>query len=445
MASDDIRVALRDGGMSAFQVVAVLICMMINMLDGFDVLAIAFAAPQVAREWMLKPTDLGLLFSAGLAGMMVGSLLLSPLADAFGRRVLVLLGLLVISVGMVASAFAGGLEELVLLRALTGLGIGALLSSINTIVIEYSSVKRKDFAVAFMAVGYPIGATIGGAISVYLIASFGWRAVFVFGGILSAILIPIAFSRLPESLDYLLAKRPKNALTRLNALLRKMGRAELDTIPERRNSLEDQQVSVFAIFDRQFFARTALIVCAYFLTMIPFYFMLSWTPKVLVDQGLSLAMGISGAVIMNGCGVVGGLLLGLSTNRAGLRQTTSWFMVFFFAAIVGFGLAGENLKLLLLLAGAVGFFMIGVISGLYAIVGAMYPIRVRNTGTGLALGIGRLGAVVGPYLAGVLIGAGWTRPEYCFALALPLLPAAYLVRRVPLLFGPGRKPAAGGT
>jgi MFS family permease len=319
------------------------------------------------------------------------------------------------------------------LRVFTGLGIGSLLSSINTIVMEYSSYRRKDLAVAWMSVGYPIGATIGGTVAVFLIRAYGWPAVFFFGASLSALLIPLVLLFLPESLDFLIAKRPHNALARMNALLRRMGRSEIAALPE--SAAKDEPQSVFAIFDRAFFTRTLLIVSAYFLAMLPFYFMLNWTPKVLVDQGLSLGTGISGAVIMNGAGVVGGLLMGSLTNRFGLRRLTSLSMVLFFAAIVGFGFAGGNLALLLVLAGVVGFFLIAMICGLYAIIGAMYPVRVRNTGTGLALGIGRFGAVVGPFVGGVLIGDGWSRPAYCFALALPLLLAAILIRRVPLLFG----------
>jgi benzoate transport len=397
------------------------------------VLSIAFTGPQIAKEWMLPPTQLGALFSAGLLGMMAGSLLLSPLADVFGRRILVLMGLCVITLGMALSGFAHGLPQLAALRVFTGLGIGSLLSSINTIVMEYSSYRRKDFAVAWMSVGYPIGATIGGTIAVFLIRAYGWHAVFFFGASLSALLIPLVLVFLPESLDFLIAKRPPNALGRLNALLRKMRRPEIASLPPR--AVADEPESVLAVFDRAFFARTLLIVSAYFLAMIPFYFMLNWTPKVLVDQRLSLGTGISGAVIMNGAGVVGGLLMGSLTNRFGLRRLTSISMVLFFVAIVGFGLAGSNLPLLLLLAGVVGFFLIAMICGLYAIIGAMYPVRVRNTGTGLAIGIGRFGAVVGPFIGGVLIGAGWTRPAYCLALALPLLIAAILIRRVPLLFG----------
>jgi benzoate transport len=427
----DVRALVRDGAMSRFQIVAVVVCMGINALDGFDVLSIAFTGPKIAKEWSLPPIELGLLFSAGLAGMMIGALLLSPLADWIGRRFLVLLGLLVITVGMALSGFARGLEELAILRLFTGLGIGSLLSSINTIVMEYASAKRKDFAIAAMSVGYPIGATIGGTIAVFLIASYGWRAVFFFGASLSAVLIPIVMMNLPESLEFLLAKRRPNALERVNALLARMGSPALGALPPPVVHSDGEHLG--ALLDREFFGRTFRICSAYFLAMLPFYFMLNWTPKVLVDQGLSISTGISGAVVMNGAGVIGGLLFGAIASRIGLKTLTSISMVLFFAAIAGFGAVGTSLPPLLALAAAVGFFMIAMISGLYAVIGAMYPVRVRNTGTGLALGIGRLGAVAGPYLGGVFIAAGWSRPVYCAALAAPLLIAAVLIRRVPLL------------
>jgi benzoate transport len=430
---EDPRLLLRRGPMSGFQIAAVTICMIVNMLDGFDVLAIAFTGPAIAHDWALRPTELGLLFSAGLVGMTVGSLLISPLADAIGRRWLTLIGLAIITAGMLGSSFAHGLKELALLRVFTGLGIGSLLSSINTIVVEFSSTERKAFAVSFMSVGYPIGGTIGGTIAVFLIHAFGWRSVFVFGGLCSAALLPAAFAYLPESLDFLLLKRPRNALSRVNALLARMGRPAIDELPVLQDPAENTAKSVFSIFDRDFASRTLLICSAYFLTMIPFYFVLNWTPKVLVDEGLSITTGISGSILMNASGVVGGLLFGLLGRRLGLQRLGAVYMLMLLASVVAFGFAGSDLPLLMGFAMAIGFSMIGTICALYAIIGAMYPVRVRNTGTGLAIGIGRLGAIAGPYLGGVLIAAHWTRPLYCAVLALPLLASALLVRRVPLL------------
>ncbi len=167
--------------------------------------------------------------------------------------------------------------------------------------------------------------------------------------------------------------------------------------------------------------------------MLPFYFMLSWTPKVLVDEGLSLGSGISGSVVLNAAGIVGGLLLGLGARIFGLKRITSACMVLFALAVMAFGAYSVDLVSTLILAMVVGFFMIGVIVGLYAVIAAMYPVRVRNTGTGLALGIGRIGGILGPILGGVLIQAGWSRPAYCFALAAPTLIAAALILWVPLL------------
>jgi benzoate transport len=415
--------------MSAFQIGAVAICMLINMLDGFDVLAIAFAGPPIAHAWALKPEALGLLFSASPIGMMLGSVFVSPVGDWLGRRALVLIGLVIITAGMLLSAAASGYDELLALRVVTGVGIGGLLSSINTVVAEYSPLHRKDLSVAVMSVGYPIGGTLGGALSVYLIHRYGWPSVFVLGGVLSAILIPVVWVRLPESLDFLVSKRPANALARANELLNRMKKPPLAALPEIHTA---QDESLFALFDGAFVWRTLLICSAYFLAMLPLYFMLQWTPKVLVDAGLSLNSGISGAVLMNAGGVAGGLLFGLTTRRAGLRHAASIAMVLFFAAIVAFGFAGVNLTALLLLAVAVGFFMIATVVGLYAVIAAMYPVRIRTTGSGLAIGIGRIGAIAGPFIGGVLIQHGWSRPACCFALAAPALIAALIIRRVPL-------------
>jgi len=427
----DARAALKEAPMTAFQIGAVAICMAINMLDGFDVLVIGFAGPPVAHDWSLMPRELGLLFSASPIGMMLGSIFVSPIGDIFGRRTLVMLGLLVISAGMLFSAAATNYDQLLMLRVATGVGIGSLLSSINTMVAEYASSRRRDFAVGVMAVGYPIGGTLGGMASVYLIHSFGWHSVFVFGGVLSALLIPVVWVQLPESLDFLLQKRPRRALERANALLARLQQPALTALPAIRETNEAK--GVLAVFDRSFFTRTLIVCAAYFLSMMPLYFMLQWTPKVLVDSGLSLTSGISGAVLMNAGGVVGGLLLGLAARPFGLKQATSVCMVLFFAAITAFGFAGANLGALLILAVAVGFFMIACVVGLYAVIAAMYPVRIRNTGSGIAIGFGRIGAIAGPYLAGVFIQAGWSRPMYCFALAAPCLIAAFMIRRVPLL------------
>ena len=158
MISDQLRV----NEMTPFQITAVVICIIINFLDGFDVIAISFAAPEIARDWSLDPAALGVVFSSGLVGMVVGALFLSPLADRFGRRFLILICLAVISVGMLASALADNLNYLVAMRLLTGLGVGGMLSSLTTMVAEYSSDRRRKLAISVLQSGYPVGGIIAG-------------------------------------------------------------------------------------------------------------------------------------------------------------------------------------------------------------------------------------------------------------------------------------------
>ncbi|MGI9344104.1 MAG: MFS transporter [Gammaproteobacteria bacterium] len=424
----DISRTIREGDMTPFQMMAVAICLTINMVDGFDVLAISFAAPEIAREWALPPTELGVLFSAGLAGMVLGALIIGPLADRFGRRNLILICLFVISIGMLSSALAQNLAQLVPLRVLTGLGVGGMLASLNTIVAEYSSDRRRQLAISFLQSGYPVGGIIAGVASVYLIGNFGWRAVFVFGGTLSAAMIPLVLIGLPESLDYLLHRRGPGALEQVNKLLARLGHPALERLPDPEEA--PAKSAVRQLFSAELRGRTFSMWISFLAVMCGWYFVINWTPKILVDAGLSLDGGISGGLLLSLGGVVGGLSLGFLAGIFRVNRLVALFMFMSVAAMATFGVLATDLPLMLTVAFLIGFFLAGSMIGLYAIIPDVYPTRVRSTGTGWAIGIGRLGAVLGPYLAGVLIAAGWERPLYYLALSLPLVLAMVIVLRL---------------
>ena len=195
---ENVVESIKADDMRPVQIIAVAMCVVINMLDGFDVLVMAFTAPEIAREWQLEPQSLGILFSSGLLGMALGSLFIAPLADRVGRRRIILLCLLTISLGMAASAFMNSVASLVSTRIVTGLGIGGMLASITTITAEYSSDARRGFSISLVQSGYPIGATIGGSIAAVLIVQYGWREVFMFGALCSALMIPLVYLLLPE-------------------------------------------------------------------------------------------------------------------------------------------------------------------------------------------------------------------------------------------------------
>jgi benzoate transport len=428
--SSELRESIGRGPMSGFQVSAIAICVGLTMLDGFDVLVVAFTAASISAEWSLSGKQMGLLLSSGLLGMSVGSLFLAPWGDRFGRRALILLCLSLMTAGMLLSAAARDIHELAVLRVLTGIGIGGLLAASNVITAEYSSDRWRSTAISAQATGYPIGATIGGLIAAALIGEFGWRSVFLFGALVSSAMIPVVLRGLPESLDFLIAKRPPHALRKLNVLLRRMQRGEVDALPAppAEESRHEGRTALRRLLSGAHAASTVRSWSAFFLVMMPFYFVLSWTPKLLVTAGMSTQQGITGGVLLNLGGIAGGSAFGYLSSRFPLRQLTIACLVLTAGCLALFGALYAQLGAALPLALAIGAGIFGCMIGLYALAPELYPAATRSTGMGWAIGMGRLGAVVAPTAAGALIDAGWRSADLYHLFALPLLLAAFAVR-----------------
>lgn len=424
---NDIRKKMDDGPMTSFQCLAIAICMMLIMLDGFDVLVMAFTASAVAAEWQLNGAQLGVLFSAGLIGMAIGSLFVAPLADRLGRQPVVLLCLVVVSVGMLLSALARSHVELAALRAITGVGIGGMLASVGVITSEFASQKWRSSAIALQATGYPIGATLGGLMAAWLLTHHGWRSVFVFGGLATALMIPVVLWRLPESVDFLLGRRPARALEKLNRLMALMGHPPMTQLPVQRAGEAPQGNTVAALF-RNGLARPTLILWgSFFLLMFSVYFSLSWTPKLLVQAGMSTQQGVTGGVLLNLGGIVGGSLFGFLALKAKLKHLVFGCMLLYALFTALFGAASANLGMAFATAVGLGVFLFASMAGLYGLVPATYPAAVRATGMGWAIGIGRIGAIVAPFMAGLLLDGGWSPASLYYVYALPLVAAALAV------------------
>jgi len=428
--------AAPDRPMTGFQIAAIGTCVAISALDGFDVLAIAFTAPAISRAWGLNPTQVGGLFSAGLAGMGIGAFVLSPLGDRFGRRPAILLCLALLTIGMVASAFTRDLTQMAITRVVTGLGIGGVLASINTVVAEYASPRRRSLAIACMALGYPVGATLGGLASVPLIAAFGWPAVFLLGGVLAALLVPVVLWLLPESLQFLLARRPRGALRKVNRVRARLGQAALAALPAPRPAGPEDRGRMSGLFRGRMLLTTLMVLLLNISVMATVYFAVSWTPKILTELGFRDSIGIYAALMMNVAGAIGCLLYGLLANRFGLRNLSAAVFVGMGTALVAFGIVPASTTPLIVSAFVLGFFLNTAITCLYAILPQVFAPAVRSTGTGIGLGGGRIGAVLGPYIAGILMSQGWSRAEYCTALAMPMLLAIVTLFLLPRLTAP---------
>lgn len=421
--NSNLRRAFDEGPMSRFQWIAIAICVTLVMLDGFDVLVMAFTASSVSAEWHLTGAQLGMLFSAGLLGMAAGSLFLAPLADRFGRQAIILVCLTVIALGMGLSALAQDGYQMAATRAFTGVGIGGMLASVGVITAEYASNKWRSTAVALQATGYPIGATIGGSIAAVLLEMHGWRSVFVFGALATAAMIPLVLWRLPESVDFLMSRGSERALAKLNVLMRRMQRPEVAEWPAQSEAQRSSTNSVAGLFAGELGRSTLLLWAAFFLLMFGFYFALSWTPKLLVSAGLSARQGITGGVLLNIGGIVGGSVFGWLASKFDLGRLTASGLAITALAMIGFGVVTGHLSASFAVAFVIGAFIFAGMAGLYAFAPAIYPAAVRTTGMGWAIGVGRIGAILAPLTAGMLLDGGWQPSQLYYAYAMPLLAA----------------------
>ncbi len=396
---------LSKGTMRPLQIAAVTLCVLLNALDGFDVLAISFASPGIASEWGIDRAALGLVLSMELIGMAVGSVALGSLADRIGRRPTVLACLVIMAGGMAMATTASSVVNLSIIRLVTGLGIGGMLACTNALVAEFSNDRHRNLAVAIMAAGYPMGAIVGGSIATGLLATGHWRDVFMFGAVVTAVFLPIAWFLLPESIGFLLQKRGPGALERINATLRRLGHETVDALPPA--PLTAARASIAELFSPGLARSTVLLTLGYFCHIMTFYFILKWIPKIVVDMGYAASKAGDVLVWANVGGLAGATLLSLLTYRIAVRKLVIVAMLASTVLVSLFGQGQETLAGLALIAGAAGFCTNAGVVGLYALFAKVFPTQLRAGGTGFVIGIGRGGAALGPIVAGFLFNAGF--------------------------------------
>lgn len=418
----DIQTLVDRSPMSQAQIAAIVLCVLLNALDGFDVLAISFASPGIATEWGVDRAALGIVLSMELVGMALGSALLGALADRIGRRPTTLLCLIVMATGMLAATVAMDIVYLSAVRLFTGLGIGGMLACTNAMVAELANARARSLAVAIMAAGYPVGAILGGSIASMLLVTGDWRDVFLFGAIVTGIFLPLAFFMLPESMGFLLQGRPANALDKVNALLRRFGREQVPALPPRTG--QAAKTGLRTLFAPGLARVTILLTAAYFAHIMTFYFILKWIPKIVVDMGHAPSAAGGVLVWANVGGLAGALLLSLLSWRIPVRVLVIVAMVLSTVMVTVFGRGQSDLPGLALVAAAAGFFTNAAVVGLYAIVAQSFPTQVRGAGTGIVIGIGRGGAALGPITAGLLFSLHFGLPEVAMAMAAGSLVAA---------------------
>lgn len=396
------------------------ICFLINMLDGMDVLIMSYIAPALSADWDVSASRLGVVFSAGLAGMAAGGLLIAPLADRFGRRTIILAALTVMTLAMFATAHATDVMGLIASRFVVGMGIGTVLAGMAAITAEYAPPRHRSFAVGFLQAGYPVGATITGFVIAALLPIYGWKAMLLGASVLSALLIPLVVVLLPESIDFLMRRQPTGALARINRLRRSMKRKPLETLPPPIDTTVEK-AGVRGLFAQGRGRSTVLLWLAIIFSFMTLYFVISWIPKLAIQAGLATTDGIYAGAIYNVGAFVGTTSIGLIAARLPLQRLILGYMICAAAALTLFGSVTMPLVLTLGTAFLIGVFVQGGFNGLYPLAANLYPAQVRSSGIGWAMGIGRIGAVIGPLLGGALIEANTSLGIIFAVFAVPVV------------------------
>ena len=426
-----------------FQLRLLLTCAAVLFLDGFDTTAIGFVAPSLAKEWGLTKGALGPVFSAGLFGLMIGALVFGPLADRIGRKKIIILSTLAFGIGTLVTAFVQDVNTLLAIRFLTGLGLGGAMPNTIAMTSEFSPHRRRATMVMVMFCGFSAGAALGGLLAAALIPQFGWRSVFVVGGVAPLLLVPVLALRLPESVRFLaLTGRANERVADLLALVNP--KAEFPLVTQfvvHEPGLVG--IPMLHLFRNGRTLVTLLLWVVFFMSLLDLYFLTNWLPTVLNDLGASVSeAAVIGSMLQVG-GVVGTFALGSIIDRFSFRALALVYFIAVFA-VGAIGQLGHSVVFVTMAIFAAGFCMVGGQIAANALAAGFYPTSIRATGVGWALGIGRIGSIIGPLVGGVLLTMKWSAGAVFMAAAGAALCAALAAFSLSRLAGMGGsgKPAA---
>ena len=402
--TQDLESIIDEGNLSRLQITVFLLCGLIAMIDGFDTQSIAFVAPQIISAWHLAPAIFGRVFGAGLFGGLVGGLVLGAAGDRFGRKVTMSVAVVVFAVGTLLTPLSQTVSMLTILRFVTGLGLGGALPAFISLTSEYAPRRLRSTLVGAMFCGFPLGAVVGGAVSAALIPAFGWKAVFIAGGMLPLLILPVFLAVAPESVRYLALRGRRDAvasiLHRLNPQARWNG--ETGFHPQTNHS------PVASLFKSGRAATTLLLWVAFFLSLLLTYFLINWIPIVVHGSGLAIGKAVLSVSMLNLGAVTGCIVLGRLSDRFSPPRVIGYAYLAGAVAIASIGFVAWSPTLLYVVSFLAGALSIGAQMCTIALCAVYYDTFLRATGIGWAIGIGRIGAIVGPVIGGMLLGQGVT-------------------------------------
>ena len=396
---------LQNEPMKLGQWYVVAICIGILALDGYDVLSIAFAAPGITEEWGLSKATLGVVLSLELVGMALGSIIMGALTDSHGRRPTMLFGLVIVTAGMIAAGLSPNVYVLGAARVFTGIGIGGLLASATATSSDYCNEKNRSLAVVLVAGGFAFGVYLGATFLGPLLKQFDWRITFYLGAAVSLLFLPLVYFFVPETISYLERKRPANALESIQKIMARFGHTVPSELPPQQPDKAAPE-GMASLFRNGLAPITIILILAYVGNVGTYYYFVKWIPKLVSDFGFTASQATEVLGMISLGGVIGSIAMSIITRFVHIRPMMIFCLVAAGAGVALFPNTMESLENMKQLGFITGIFIFAAISGFFGLWASTFPSSLLGSGSGLVLGVGRGGAVLGPMIPGFLFATG---------------------------------------
>ncbi|WP_075181827.1 aromatic acid/H+ symport family MFS transporter [Pantoea sp. 1.19] len=414
----DVRALINSRPLSRYQKRIIALCFIIVALDGLDIALMGFIAPALKVAWGVDHQQLGMVISAALIGLALGAMFAGPMADRFGRRVIILGSVFFFGFWTLVCAFAADIGQLMLFRFLTGLGLGAAMPNVSTLVAEFSPEKRRSFIITVVFCGFTFGAAMGGFAASWMIPLLGWHSVLILGGVLPLLLLPFLLTMLPESVRFLITARA--ASSRIRAIVEKLapGSTDLDTrfhMPR----APTNSGAVRLVTSRPYLFGSLMLWGSYFMGLFLVYLIGSWLPTLVRDAGMSVAEAAIITALYQAGGTLGSLFAGWLMDRVEANLALAAIYLAGAVFTTAMGLAPAHVLLLCLVAFCAGFCLNGANTGMNALSAGYYPTHARATGSSWMHGIGRVGAILSAFAGAQMLSWGWSLTQIFLTLAIP--------------------------
>ncbi|MGP2519963.1 MFS transporter [Pantoea ananatis] len=428
--SVDVRRLINQGALSSGQIRLIVLCFIVVALDGMDIAIMGFIAPSLKASWNVTNHQLGVVISAALIGLALGAMIAGPLADRFGRRLMIIFSVLFFGLWTLVTAFSHSIEQMILFRFLTGLGLGAAMPNVSTLVAEYAPERRRSFIITVVFCGFTFGAASGGFAASWLLPRYEWHSVLLLGGILPLLVLPVLIRQLPESVRFLISRGAP--AERIRTILERMIPGSTNPHSQFQSSEADatqpDKNAIATVISPRYRTGSLMLWGGYFMGLFLVYLIGSWLPSLVSKQGMTVTQAAIITAMYQAGGTLGSLFAGWLMDR--FNANLALAVIYFCGgiAIVALGFSPAQVTVMSSIAFCSGFCFNGANTGMNALSASYYPTHARATGSSWMHGVGRIGAILSAFVGAEMLSLGWSFNLIFLLLAIPaVLTTAMLV------------------